>query len=452
MKYIKIILLFIIFLLSKQSQAQIERVSVETYYIATAFDSTQIIDNATANSYSLALSTFGVGSTTYRIYIDLLPGSKLKKVYGDANHTLKIASTSPFFNNVDGKTFAKDFNNLNLHKDPGYALDSWLTIGQTTKPVGAASNRTINYGVLKSQDSNSTTIVSSDAILTNTDIAIPLTVSDGMDVIGVTTFSPSGWTDSGFTTIGGGDSTIFGSTKIQSQFVSNTASFQYSSGVRGVNTDSNLVLIAQLTTKGQLAFELNVEIEELVNGVPTIVKYVANDSIVNSTNPEKFSSYLKFPPACGCKDARYLEYSNKFTCENQSACKNLIVFGCRDMMACNYNPNANYHIKDLCCYPGSCGGRELISVCPSINEDNFDFEIHPNPTQGNIYLNTLSGKSRELSYSVYDTFGTLVASKNLGTTSGLVNEEIDLSQVNYGMYLIRIDYDNAYLTKLFLKN
>jgi len=65
-----------------------------------------------------------------------------------------------------------------------------------------------------------------------------------------------------------------------------------------------------------LSFELNVEIEELVNGVPTIVKYVANDSILNTNNPETYNANLKYPPACGCKDARYIEYSSKFTCEN----------------------------------------------------------------------------------------------------------------------------------------
>ena len=435
MKKIKIISFFILLFISRLSQGQIENVIVETYYVSTATDSTEFVLAGGAPIES--------GTTTYRIYIDLLPGSKLKKIYGDPNHTLKILSTSPFFNNVDGLSFAKDFNNLNAHKNPTYALDTWLTIGQTTKTIGGKTN----YGILKSQDRNGTTILTSNISLTNTAIPIPLTVSDGMDTIAGS--APTSWLNAGIITIGGGDSTIFGSTKIMSEFISNSAVLQ-NSGVRGVIADSNQVLIAQLTTKGQLAFELNMEIEELVGGVPTIVKYVANDSIL--LTGEKYSSFLKYPASCGCQDSRYLEYSNEFSCSDSLACQNLIVFGCMDTMACNYDSKANYSVKGLCCYPGSCGGREISIVCPSINENNFDFEIHPNPSQGNIFLNTLPGNSREIKYSIYDSFGTLLLEKNLGITTRVINEEIDLSNFNSGMYLIRLDFDNTFSSKLFLKN
>lgn len=435
MKCFRIIFTITLVLIGLVSRSQIERVIVEPYYISTPEDSTDFSNNG---GYELKS-----GSTTYRIYIDLLPGSKLKKVYGDVNHTLKFSSTSYFFNNVDGVTFAKDFNNLNAHKNPTFALDSWLTIGQTTKPVAGRTN----YGILKSQDRNGTNILTSNISLTNTAIPIPLTTSDGMDTILAPI--PSAWINAGIITPGGGDSTIFGSTKIQSSFISNSATLQ-NSGVRGVIPDSNQVLIAQLTTKGDLSFELNIEVEELVAGIPTIVKYVANDSIL--LPGEKFNSFLKFPPECGCKDPRYLEYDNKYTCMDVSKCLNLIVFGCMDTMACNFNPNANYSLKSLCCYPGYCNGREIAVVCPQVNGDNFDFEIYPNPTQANMYLSTLPSTAKEIKYSVFDTFGNLLVFKNMGITSKISNEEIDLSNLNNGIYLLRIDYDASYKSKLFLKN
>ena len=434
MKTYKILILLLLFIV-RLSHAQVERVIVEPYYISTPTDSTDFSDN-----FGYELKS---GSTTYRIYIDLMPGSILKKIYGDVNHTLKIASSSYFFNNVDGVSFAKDFNNLNAHKNPTFALDTWLTIGQTTKPVGGKTN----YGILKPQDRNGSSILTSNNSLTNTAIPIPLTTSDGMDTILAPI--PSAWINAGIITPGGGDSTIFGSTKLRTSFISNNASLQ-NSGVRGVIPDSNQVLIAQLTTKGDLSFELNIEVEELVGGIPTIVKYVANDSIL--LPGEKFNSFLKYPPECGCKDPRYLEYDNKYTCMDVSKCLNLIVFGCMDTMACNYDPAANYSLKSLCCYPGYCNNREIAVVCPQVNGDNFDFEIYPNPTEANLFLNTLASAPKEIKYSVFDTFGTLVSFKNMGMTSKITNEEIDLSTINSGMYLIRIDYDGKYKSKLFLKN
>jgi hypothetical protein len=435
MKCFRTIFTITLVLIGLVSRSQIERVIVEPFYVSTPIDSTE---------FNLAGgSELKSGSTTYRIYIDLMPGSILKKIYGDVNHTLKIASSSYFFNNVDGVSFAKDFNNLNAHKNPTFALDSWLTIGQTTKPVAGKTN----YGILKAQDRNGTNILTSNISLTNTAIPIPLTTSDGMDTI----FAPipSAWINAGIITPGGGDSTIFGSTKIQSSFISKSATLQ-NSGVRGVIPDSNQVLIAQLTTKGDLSFELNIEIEELVAGIPTIVKYVANDSIL--LPGEKYNSFLKFPSECGCQDPKYLEYDNKYSCMDVTKCLNLIVFGCMDTMACNFDSNANYSLKSLCCYPGYCNGREIAVVCPQVNGDNFEFEVYPNPTQGNLFLNTLPSKPKEIKYSVFDSFGTLVSFKNLGLTSKITNEEIDLSNINSGIYLIRIDYDGKYKSKLFLKN
>ena len=73
-----------------QSQDAIKKVIVETYYVSDANDATD--------------TTGGIlesGSKTYRIYIQMKPGCKLTKIYGDNNHKLKIASTANFFNNID---------------------------------------------------------------------------------------------------------------------------------------------------------------------------------------------------------------------------------------------------------------------------------------------------------------------------------------------------------------
>lgn len=65
--------------------AQLQKVIVEKYYISDANDATDTLGGG-----------LSAGSTTYRIYVDLAPGSILKKIYGDGYHPFSIQSTAPF--------------------------------------------------------------------------------------------------------------------------------------------------------------------------------------------------------------------------------------------------------------------------------------------------------------------------------------------------------------------
>src|SRR4051812_13405140 len=107
------ILLFLI-ICSVNVFSQVENVFVETYYISDSNDATD-----TTGGY------LEPGTKTYRIYVDLAAGSKLLKIYGDANHALKFSSTENFFNNkADGQSFGKDFSKSRLQENT-VALDSW---------------------------------------------------------------------------------------------------------------------------------------------------------------------------------------------------------------------------------------------------------------------------------------------------------------------------------------
>lgn len=426
--------------------SQIERVIVETYYISDGFDSTDT-DGGKLDS----------GSVTYRIYVDLKPGNKLLKIYGDANHALKFSSTLPFFNNIDGQTFGRDLKKGKYFNDT-YALDTYLTLGQT---AGILAGQTY-FGILKAQDTDGSFIGGinnnggsagiSNGLLTNTNAAlgIPLTTADGMDTMATL---PTSWSNFGIkdfsTQI---DTTMFGSVKLKSQFISNNV-FLQNSGVTGVKPNENQILIAQLTTKGALAFELNIEVEQLENNIPIVIKYVASDSILLAG--EKKSSYLKYPFAqavCGCLDPNYIEYNQNFECAENDSCKNLIVFGCTDIMACNFDARANFSIPSLCCYPGSCSGRDISVVCPQIRENYFEMNIYPNPAQSSVFLNVASGSKNTIYYKIYNSFGTLVAEKSLEETNLIVNYEIDISGFSNGLYLIKVEIGNEFLSKQFFKN
>lgn len=438
MKNILFILLFPFFL-----QAQIEKVMVETYYVSDANDATDTTGG-----------TLEIGSKTYRVYIDLLPGSKLKKIYGDANHALKFRSTNIFFNNSsDGQSFAKDFSK-NRYKSNTVALDTWLTLGQTTKVTAG----TANFGIPKINDTNGSFIggVNNDGgsnaiasgLLINNDAAagIPITTADGMDTLHTL---PSNWGDYGIKDlISNADSTIFGSIKPDSVFVSYNASLQ-NSGVAGIKPDSNQVLVAQLTTNGEISFELNLEVID-TNG--NTVKYVANgDTLLTN---ERLNPNLKYPPACGCQDANYLEYSSSFACANNALCQTLIVFGCTDPMACNYNPNANFPVPSLCCYPGACNDLDISLVCPNLGIKETDlqnkFNVYPNPADDILSVEA-SSSIKPTHYTVYDYLGRIVLEKS-GDNSSANKLDINVSGLNSGLYLLRLTTNTNSAAKTFVKN
>jgi hypothetical protein len=157
--------------------------------------------------------------------------------------------------------------------------------------------------------------------------------------------------------LSGADSTIFGSLVPQNSF--NSEIFELScSGVQGTVADSNQVIIAQLTTLGELSFNINITVEEMVDGFPTLVNYVSSDTLLGDN--EKYNPYLSYPYSCGCNDGNYLEYNSSFVCYEEGSCVTPVVFGCTDSLACNYDPQANINLGQLCCYPGSCAGSRQI--------------------------------------------------------------------------------------------
>ena len=426
---------FLLFVFPFFTHAQIENVIVETYYVSDQNDQTD--------------STGGgleAGSKTYRIFVDMVPGTVLKKIYGDANHALRFSSTENFFNNkADGQTFGKDFSKNRLSENT-VALDSWITLGQVTRVSSGTS-----FGVCKYHDSNGSFVGGNHndggsaaipgGLLINSDpsAGIPLTIADGNDVM---TVVPSSWATYGIVDpITGTDSTIFGSLLPGNEFISFNAGLQ-NSGVKGVNPDTNIVLVAQLTTKGSLSFEINLEVEIPNGSGMQTIKYVANGDVLLAG--ERVCPFLKYPSACGCTDPQFLEYSPAYACSNEDSCKNKVVFGCMDASACNFDPNANFHIQSLCCYPGLCADRDISLVCPQIANErsrNNDYLLFPNPAQDKITFQAKLDDNKVVHYELFDSFGKVVRSKNIGSVSGLFSHEIDLNGFSPGFYILRIFID-----------
>ena len=445
----RLILLFLLPLLffSIKSKAQIRNVIVEKYYVSDSLDATDTIDGS--------LRTLPRGSKTYRVFVVLDSGFKINKIYGDANHPLKISSTANFYNNIDRPTayFGYLINKSWFSSNPTLALDSWLTIGLATK---------VHTGVLKTEDTDGSiiggnhngggTATIAGGLLVNADTSagIPIDTADGFlpntSVLGQ-------WSDNGFrnNVSGGTDTTIFGSVNIGSNFYSTTAYLQQNNGVMGINPNNNKVLVAQLTTTGSLSFELNLELtDSTATGVHTF-NFVADAHNAIPQGDTTISPYLKYPPVCGCKDPNYLEYGVNYSCGNSDSCHTKIILGCMDTAACNYDMKVNFNVPSLCCYPGRCNDRDISLVCPGISSA-IGFSIYPNPVRSQLTLQLSLASSQVVKYEIYDAYGTSVIQKELGVLLGNSTQQIDVSNLHIGLYLIRVYEGTESQSKSFMKN
>lgn len=419
------------------AQSDIEDLIVEVYYISDSNDASDTIGGG-----------IEPGTVTYRVFLDLATGVKLRRVYGDENHPLLFESTEVFFNNKeDGQTFAERFNRSRFDENT-VALDTWLALGKISTSVFG--------GVLKENDSNGSFIAGNgfhdggsaelpEGLLNNNDplLGIPLFESDGIDTL---LPQPSSFGSFGFEDILTGlDSTIFGSIIPGNKFESRNAAF-FNGGVQGVDSIENHILIAQLTTKGELKFKLNVEVERPTILGTEVVKYVTGDSVLLAD--ETLSALLQYPPVCGCVDPNYLEYSDAYACSNPDSCQNLIVFGCTDPLACNFSADANFNLPEICCYIGDCNDLDISLVCPSLNANllnkEADFEIHPNPTNGllNAYFANFDGE--DVTVLISDLSGRTIRNFDFKGITEL-SQHLDISGVVSGTYLVSV------ISKTFLR-
>lgn len=441
----KLVLVFLCCIVfTNSSEAQIENLIVETYYVADANDATD-----TTQGRSLQ-----PGMKTYRIYLDLAPQTKLHRVFASSIHSLRITSTDYFYNNIDRPNahFGHQINKNWFEDNPTIALDSWLTLGFASSMYS---------GVPKSDDTNGSfvggmnnfggTAAIPGGILINNDplAGIPLTDADGY----MPNLNTAGqWYIYGFEDTSGDDTTVFGPIITGNEFLSDSLVLQQNSGIYGADSIVNKVLVAQLTTSGDISFELNVQVEQFDGTNYNMVTYVANgDSLFPG---EIVSPLLSYPPSCGCTDPNYLEYSNAYACEDPGMCQTLIVFGCMDTLACNYDPGVNFNLPALCCYPGLCNDRDLSVVCPSesLNRITID-QIFPSPAFNDLYVRCTAGIIGETTYSVVDITGKLLMKKYLDAAqSGNLNIKIDISDLDSGLYFLIVERGDFIDNTRFIKS
>lgn len=392
------------------AQTLLEGVEVETYYVSTEAE-----EGATVGG------NLPAGSVTYRVYIDLAPGVRLRALYGNATHPIEITAEAPFFNNNDRGELWGHLIRGNRLDENTVALDSWLSLGAATDD---------HWGVLKANDPDGSVVGGEnheDAWLTNDAMGIPLTEADGLAAWDLS-FAQS------FFASGDPADLAFGEATETNSFVSSNFRIQQV-GVVSPDED-NRFLVAQLTTSGELVFKLNIEVVTPSNEV---VRIVSDNTVLGAD--EVFSNFLSYPPVCGCTDPFFLEFDPVAGCDDGS-CATEIVFGCNDPLACNYDPEVNLNVPELCCIlPDNCAGLDPDLICPdfvlSINEDANEAlpMIYPNPANERASIQW-PGDAKQIDMVMYMSTGQLALQQTLERNNPSAAFECALDALQRGMYFV----------------
>jgi Bacterial Ig domain/Secretion system C-terminal sorting domain len=244
--------------ITAQAQNGLESIVVEKYYVSNAAD-------AAGSAGALQ-----VGSVTYRIYADMLPGYNFQALYGTpgaTGHTLLVNTSTTFFNNEDYGGTGPTISATNVRKNSAL-IDSWFSVG------GAAGGQ---MGVIKSEDSNGSPGNAQGILQNNNPTASgPLNIGTTASMLandGMIPGAPVGVTLVG---ISGVDLAAFdGTSQVGNSFSTNNGSIAALGGAVGP-TAANRVLIGQFTSTGVLHFELNVQIGTPSGGVQ---QYVASNPV-----------------------------------------------------------------------------------------------------------------------------------------------------------------------------
>jgi hypothetical protein len=260
-RLLSILIFFLLIHHSSYSQEEgLEGIIVEKYYVA---DSNDISDEASGDPLE-------EGAVTYRIYVDLREGYKLQMIIAMDGHPIEIRSTAKFHNNQFAGRATAHRTSAALLNQNIRALDSWLSLGM-------ASNE--EWGVLKIKDPDGSRIggkyndggsnAVEQGLLVNNDATAspPITESDGLmrsdDLEPFKAFEfnlekPI---------------MVFDDLDNDGIFYVEDGAFAHLPGAVGPTSD-NQILIAQITTSGEISYRLNLQI---ITPDGQVQKYIASD-------------------------------------------------------------------------------------------------------------------------------------------------------------------------------
>ena len=220
--------------LRMSSQIGVEGVYVEQYYCVSSQDL----------SDKNLIGDLEEGMCTYRIYLDLLPGYRFQAAYGTEKHPLVIKSSGVFYNHPEVGNTQPNLIPSRTLKNNVVLLDSWLTAGAAGENYLGVPRKFDNQGEIVFQKGyfKSTTKESN----------LSFQECDGMhyrQFPSVPTFYQMDDALKGLAAV----------SRTNTIELTNGAWACLGKGALGVDsTGTNMVLIGQFTTKGNLEYSLNI--------------------------------------------------------------------------------------------------------------------------------------------------------------------------------------------------
>jgi len=462
------------------SQSGLEGIVVEKYYISDSADSINASDEG-------ATSPLIIGSTTYRVYANLLPGYRIGSIWGNASHILNFSTTTSFYNDPNYGVSTYSGTSVINTKKFTTLIDSYITIGA----VAAGK-----IGVLKTEDTDGT-IGNTSGILANntTEMGLPIMGTSGMD--GLMPGTPQIPNVLGLTT----ELDIFDQTP-GNDFTCNSCAIAALAGVSGV-TPSNHVLLGQFTTDGIFSFKLNLQVLDTILGNAT--NYVS-DSVIAGEFPfitifeptliysSEQSSTNNYTDVINICDSSYTWIDGiTYTSSNNTAtflsgdtlisldltigstpsaatvslldgtltatgggagigiwvnCANQTPVA--GASGTSFTPSINglytYVIVDqtMSCYGiGNCVLVDNVGISES---EEFQVTIAPNPNDGLFVLNNPASFS--LPFSIFDISGKLIYTSKIESSE----MSIDIQNLDSGLYTILVAFEDRFQVLRFIKN
>lgn len=194
---------------------------------------------------------------TYRIYLDLAPGHSLLTVFGEKGRNLFFRTTTRFFNDtLNGGSAGERIDPERLRQFP-LALDSWLALGFATSAHKAVPLHLDEDGSVLGKPDRKHAGAGYDAALLKRDgLAAAQRVPEVMNLYISTSYLDRLGGDLIETSVG---------------------AYGTMGSVAGA-TEENMVLIAQLTTDGELSYAINAAIRAPDGGIIKHLAYPASAS------------------------------------------------------------------------------------------------------------------------------------------------------------------------------
>jgi hypothetical protein len=379
MKKITFLLAFLTLVILSKAQG-LQGVLVEQYYQTNAADSADAANNGSS-------TILRAGSITYRVFLDLAPGYKFLALFGNQDaqanpiHPLVIKTTTDFYNDPTwGQIFPQSTSLANTRKNTAL-IDSYLTIGGVC--VG-------KMGIPKTEDTDGS-IGNTSGVLTNNPGGIFGAPINSVNVGAKDGLLPG--TPAAPSALGLGSAADVFDQTAGNTFSTTNGVVSSLGGVKGV-TASNMVLIGQFTTKGQLTFSLNVQIKDTLTNIPEV--YVPS-------NPNSMLGEILFPA---------LSYTSPAV----------------------VTPTGNVGVQSI------------------ENTEELFVSVFPNPTKENFTLRITNVKAGSISYfQLTDVTGRTILTSNLDSKENSINAKVDLSDFSSGIYFLRVALEGKTITRKIIK-